>query len=171
MKMAILLRCHRRTWQLKGVLKQCLEGLPQVGIVPEVILMPDKPTIEVSAIVDEFAQRPNVHIVTPPECTGHRWAKTGMEGLNYGMAYIDKNITGVEWVHFRDDDEMLGVGWEDNLASCLSDKDTLAWLALSLYIWEDLEDTEPQVNLEMFHLSPIIFRYIKGDRFPTDGTR
>ena len=131
---AILLRCKSRTWQLEGALNQCLIDLPEVGITPHVILMPDKPSIEVLNIVEAAKGYKNVHVVAPPKCDGHRWAKTGMGGLNVGMEYIDANLPFVQWVWFHDDDELLGIGWRTHLKKCLEDTDTLAWLAVSLYI-------------------------------------
>jgi len=168
-KVAVLLRCHNRTWQLEGTLNQCLLDMPKQGVNTQIVLMPDKPTPEVQHIVDTVKGQDRVHVVLPPPCSEHRWAKTGMEGLNVGMDYIDKCLPHTEIIHFRDDDEMLGIGWSSQLLKCLEDRDTLAWLAVSLYVWQDLEGEEPIVNLNQMHYSPIFFRYIKGDRFPTDG--
>ena len=168
-KVAILLRCHRRTWQLEGVLDQCLRGFPEVGICPHVILMPDRPTEEVKAIVAKWGENERVLVVEPKKVEGHRWAKTGMIGLNQGLDAMEKAGIKPDWVHFRDDDEMLGIGWKTRLKKCLEDKDTLAWLAVSLYIWYDRAEESPAVNINQMHYSPIFFRYVKGDRFPEDG--
>lgn len=168
-ELAVLLRCKSRTWQLKGVLNQCLIDLPEEGITPHIILMPDDPTPEVEDIVREYSAYDNVYIVYPRKCEGHRWAKTGMEGLNIGMEYIDKYLPNITHVSLHDDDQIMGIGWRGKIKACLEDKDTLAWLGVCLYIWSDMPDTEPMVNLNQFHYSPIFFRYIKGDRFPTDG--
>lgn len=168
-KVASLVRCHRRTWQLEGVLDQCLNSFPEAGVESYVILMPDRPTEEVSQIVVKWQSNDRVIVVYPPEADGHRWAKTGMQGLNAGLSAMEEAGINPDWVHFRDDDEMLGIGWKTRLKKCLEDKDTLAWLAVSLYIWYDRENESPAVNINQLHYSPIFFRWVLGDRFPEDG--
>jgi len=167
---AILLRCHKRTEVFRAVLDQCLYRMPLAGVHTEIVLMPDKPTPEVVDIVNEYKGHSSVHVVNPKPCKGHRWGKTGMMGFNDGMRYIDECLSFVDWIHYRDDDWILGLKWKNTLKQCLSDKNALAWAATFLCIWEDEENYEPLVNLNNYHvLAPVFFRYVKGDRFPEDG--
>jgi hypothetical protein len=60
---------------------------------------------------------------------------------------------------------VLPVGSKGQLCACLRSQNILAWVATSLFLYDSFR----QVNINIFHHSPIISRYRPGDRFPTDG--
>lgn len=167
-EIAILLRCRYRVWQLSFVLKNIYDLFDGTGIDYRVILMPDRPTAGVQNVIRYHTKKHANHILVcniNDGCKGHRWAKTGMQGLNQGLKFMDEYNIRPRWVWFHDDDEVIPVKAKNKLVECLQDEDTLAWVATSLYLWDSFR----QANINIFHYSPIIFRYRPGDRFPEDG--
>lgn len=162
-----LMRCQRRTWQFEKGLEQTL-SMPSQGIKVLSVLMPDRPTPEVQQLVDKYAGHSGVEVVNQTTVDGHRWAKTGMRGMNKTLDYLDAEGFRAPFIWFHDDDEVLASSWNVTLPQLLG-TDYLAFNATSLYIWGKDAAGRDLVNLNQFHYSPIISRYRPGDRFPEDG--
>jgi hypothetical protein len=165
-----LMRCKRRAWQYEEALVEILEDIPrETGLKTFVVIMPDSPTPEVQEVVNEFLNHPRAVTVLPDPVDGHRWAKSGMDGMNKALQYLDSNDIKTRWLHFRDDDEIFGSGWESTLHKLMNNDHFIAYTATSLYIWGKDKDGRDMVNLNQFHHSPVFCRYVKGHRFNTNG--
>lgn len=161
----VLLRCRYRTWQLS----QCIHNIRNIlglsSMTYRIYCMPDRPTDAVRCLL-ENTEKHDMRIVPINDGTdGHRWAKSGMIGLNMGLDQMDLDGVVPTWLYFHDDDEILPLSCGDKLEECLNDPDTLAWTATSLFTWGDIN----HVNINIFHHSPIFCRYRGGDRFTEDG--
>jgi hypothetical protein len=163
----VLLRCRYRVWQLAA----CFQNIEQVFADTEleylIYCLADRATPEVWCELErEQAINPRLRIVVMNDGTkGHRWARTGMHGLNVGLDHVDGDDVRPAWIYFHDDDEILPKDCGRTLERCLNEKDILAWTATSLFLWDNFRN----VNINIFHHTPIFFRYRLGDRFPEDG--
>jgi len=164
---AVLLRCRYRVWQLSFCLKNLYDLFNGTHIKYKIYLIPDRPTNGVENVIKYHRENhKNIEVIPVSDgCTGHRWAKSGMEGMNYVLQKMDSAGVKPNWIWFHDDDEVLPVGSKGQLCECLRNQDILAWVATSLYLWDSFR----QANMNIFHYSPIISRYRPGDRLPTDG--
>lgn len=165
-KVAVLLRCQHRFWQLEWALANIQQLRELIGWDFQVILMPDRPSEIVADIVQEAEEKDWVHRVNiEDDYKRHRWAKTAMMGLNMGLKWLDRQKIRPKWIWFHDDDEIIGTQHSKALAKCLENNKILAWLGTSLYSWDQFN----KININIFHHSPIFSRYRPGDRFPEDG--
>lgn len=168
-----LTRCKERTTSLAKCLFQSTKDMPEsTGLKIMTVLIPDRPTKEVRDILNTVKEFPNV-IVVPEEAggfNGHRWGSTGgLDLLNRGLEYFDSLGHTAEWVWMRDDDWIFQESYKTELVTHLRIKNMLAFNLVSLFVWGQDAQGSDVVNLNQFHMSPIISRYKRGHRWPTDG--
>jgi len=163
----VLLRCRYRVWQLAACFQNIEQIFSDTNLEYIIYCLADRATPAVWHVLEaEQAINPRLRIVVMNDGTsGHRWARTGMHGLNVGLDHVDRDDVCPTWIYFHDDDELLPKDCGETLERCLNEKDILAWTATSLFLW----DNSDTVNINIFHHSPIFFRYRAGDRFPEDG--
>lgn len=161
----VLLRCRYRTWQLLKCFKNIRNIFQRNGMTYRIYCMPDRPTPEVRELLDNEDKYDTRMVPINDGEKGHRWAKSGLRGLNYCLDQLDDDGIIPRWLYFHDDDEILPVSCSEKLKECLNEPDILAWTATSLFAWGSINT----ININIFHHSPILFRYRVGDRFTEDG--
>jgi len=161
--------CQSRPARLRAALTQSLIECPKkTGLKTAVILSPDRPTPAVRDVCHSWQDHPGVlyrplpfPLVSPEG--GQRW----IEGRNWLLGEADAAGITARWQSNYDDDWQWGPGWDEHLPKMLNDDGVDAWEAVSLVLWDRLDDAGLDVNLRQYHWSPLIGRYQTGWRFDT----
>ena len=133
------------------------------------VLMPDRPSWAVEAVIEKHRDRPNVIVQAPslpimsPE-HGQQWTRA----RNESMQIFDDAGWTARWHANHDDDWLYGPGWDDpttGLPACLADEEAWSWKIVSLFLWGQDQDGVAQVNSRQYHFSPLFGRYQTGWRY------
>ena len=162
MKIAALLRVHRRARTLDIVLSEIARYGKLPGIQTIVQVAADRPSKEVEMILARHKSlihsRINVEPIVSKD-SGERF----QEVLNEQLEVIQD--WKPDWVLRQDDDEWLEpCHATEELPLAIHDPEIDLWYAFTVYMW----DRPNQYNFRRKHFSPYMFRYIPGDRFPTN---
>lgn len=162
-----LTRCYEREESLEKVLQQSVIDMPKEGISVMNVLILDNVTPGVRTIIDKYSKYDNVIVSEDVEGTDPNSFVRNRLSLNRGLAAFDASGMEAKWTWLHDDDQVLQDRYKTDLKTYLDMQEVLAFNVVSLFIWEETED--PLINLNQFHNSPLISRYIRGHRWPEDG--
>jgi len=162
-----LTRCYERVESLERALQQSVIDMPKEGISVMNVLILDRLTPEVRAIVDKYSGYDNVLVSEEVEGTDPNSFVRNRAALNRGLRAFDASGTQAKWVWLHDDDQILDSRYKEHLRAYLDMPGILALELVSLFVWNEDEDN-PLVNLNQHNRSPQISRYLKGHRWPED---
>ncbi|NIQ80987.1 MAG: hypothetical protein GTN93_23405 [Anaerolineae bacterium] len=161
--------CQRRAGRLNAALNLILNEIPRrTGLETFCVLCPDRPTVQVAEVVENYRPHRRV-LVTDPVCPvtspehGQQWTRV-RNGLSDDF---DAQGHVAKWCANWDDDWLLGPGWdlpETGLPAMLASRSVWSWRLVSAHVWGADRDGKATVNLRQFHDSPLFGRYEKGWR-------
>jgi len=165
-----IIRCHNRAGSLENAVRQSQDDIPNMtGLSVNTILVVDRPTEEVASIVEYLKEIYNGGLATiydDDKFDEKGTTLTGKKLLNMGLDFMDEMEIEPTWIWQQDDDEVLGLGYEQTLADLVRNHGKiLAYEAMSLFVWDYADDGEALINLNQFHFSPVFMRYKKGMRY------
>lgn len=158
-----LVRCHCRSLTLEIVLDELLRYQDLPGWTVKIHALVDRGTPAVWKLITKYAPRLFRVVECPFPILSKERGQLFCESLN--LQVQDFQDTPVDWLYLADDDR-----WFEphhalaELDRALNDPAVDMWYANSLFMW----DQTNRYNPERHHWSPVLWRFRRSDRFPTN---
>jgi hypothetical protein len=157
-----LVRCHKRDKTLKIVLSE-LRRYGQVwpGVEVRIVVMADRPSAEVRSLLDASAG-PDLLVVKAPRPLVGPSGENFLHPLNVHLDAAERFVKKIDWCYLADDDRWLDPACADEeIQDLLHDRELGLLFARSIFFW----DNPNTFNAERHHVSPIMWRHSKGERW------